>query len=177
MTSYYTVLTNLQCTNWRLYLSQHSTAITLTRLVLGSLLEQVLFSSELIYINNFIIISLNRLGGFIIAPDFDIKSLKINGMNISYMDRPAKDDQQPTLVFVHGFTNQKVVWIPLLRQLPSSWRIIAFDLPGHGESGFSEDFTYFPNTLVDLMHKVSDWKNIIVILYKLCNIAWSFMYM
>ena len=98
-------------------------------------------------------------------------------MNISYMDRPAKDDQQPTLVFVHGFTNQKVVWIPLLRQLPSSWRIIAFDLPGHGESGFSEDFTYFPNTLVDLMHKVSDWKNIIVILYKLCNIAWSFMYM
>ena len=93
-------------------------------------------------------------------------------MNISYMDRPAKDDRQPTLVFVHAFTNQKISWIPLLRQLPSTWRIVAFDLPGHGESGFSEDFTYSADKFVDLMHKVCDWKIVIVILYKLHNITW-----
>ena len=112
---------------------------------------------------------MNRFGGFIAAPGFDIKSLKINGINISYMDRPAKDDRQPTLVFVHGFTNQKISWIPLLRQLPSTWRIVAFDLPGHGESGFSEDCTYVLDTLADLMHEVSYWKIIIV---KLHNITW-----
>ena len=122
---------------------------------------------------------MSRLGGFIIAPGFDIKSLKIDDMNVSYMDRPAKDDRQPTLVFVHGFTNQKIGLIPLLRQLPSTWRIVAFDLPGHGESGFTEDFTYSAqmNRFVDIMHKVSDWKIIIVILYKLYNNAWSPKYM
>ena len=77
-------------------------------------------------------------------------------MNISYMERPAKDDNQPTLVFVHGITAQKLGWIPLLRQLPSSWRIIALDLPGHGESDFSEDLIYNQHTLVDIMHEVSD---------------------
>ena len=116
---------------------------------------------------------MNRFGGFIAAPGFDIKSLKINGINISCMDRPTKNDGQPTLVFVHGFTNQKISWILLLRQLQSIWRIVAFDLPGHGESGFFEDFTYFVDTLADLMHEVSDCKIIIVILYKLHNITWS----
>ena len=80
----------------------------------------------------------------------------IDGMNICYMDRPAKDDNQPTLVFIHGITSQKGGWIPLLRQLPSSWRIVALDLPGHGESDFSKDLTYNQHTFVDIMHKVSD---------------------
>ena len=79
----------------------------------------------------------------------------IDGMNISYMDRPAKDDNQPTLVFIHGITSQKLGWIPLLRQLPSTWRIVALDLPGHGESDFSEDLTYCIDLFVEILHKVS----------------------
>ena len=99
---------------------------------------------------------MNRLGVFIALPGSHIKSLMIDGMNISYMDRSGKDDNQPTLVFIHGITGQKLAWIPLLRQLPSSWRIIAFDLPGHGESDFSEDLTYHHYTFAAIMHKVSD---------------------
>ena len=98
----------------------------------------------------------NRYGGYIAAPGFDIQSVKIDGMNISYMDRPAKDDNQPTLVFIHGITGQKLGWIPLLRQLPSSWRIVALDLPGHGESDFSEDLTYCVDFFVEILHKVSE---------------------
>ena len=103
-----------------------------------------------------LLLFLNRFGSLIALPGSHIQSLMIDDMNISYMDRPAKDDNQPTLVFIHGITSQKVGWIPLLRQLPSSWRLVALDLPGHGESDFSEDLTYNQHTFVDIMHKVSD---------------------
>ena len=40
----------------------------------------------------------------------------------------------PLLVLVHGFTGSKENWLPLMRELSRSHRVIAVDLPGWGES-------------------------------------------
>lgn len=40
----------------------------------------------------------------------------------------------PLLVLVHGFTGGKENWLPLMRELSRSHRVIAVDLPGWGES-------------------------------------------
>jgi pimeloyl-ACP methyl ester carboxylesterase len=39
-----------------------------------------------------------------------------------------------TLVFLHGIGCSKAVWAPVLERLPQSWRLIAYDLRGAGQS-------------------------------------------
>lgn len=39
------------------------------------------------------------------------------------------------LVLLHGFTGRAANWRPLLPRLARQWRVIAIDLPGHGDSG------------------------------------------
>ncbi len=41
---------------------------------------------------------------------------------------------KPLLVLVHGFTGSKENWLPLMRELSKSYRVIAPDLPGWGDS-------------------------------------------
>jgi len=40
----------------------------------------------------------------------------------------------PTLGLVHGFTQTRHSWDPLLEALERGWRVLAFDAPGHGRS-------------------------------------------
>jgi pimeloyl-ACP methyl ester carboxylesterase len=42
--------------------------------------------------------------------------------------------QGPLIVLVHGYTGSKENWLPVMRQLARSHRVIAVDLPGWGES-------------------------------------------
>ena len=42
-----------------------------------------------------------------------IQSLTADGMEITYVAIPVKDDSQTTIVLLHGFTSQKLGWIPL----------------------------------------------------------------
>jgi len=46
------------------------------------------------------------------------------------------------VVFVHGFSNDRFVWEDLARALPERFRPIAYDLRGHGDSGWSLDCRY-----------------------------------
>ena len=49
----------------------------------------------------------------------------------------AADDPRPPLVLLHGLTFDRRIWAPAiaaLKALDPSRRIVAFDLPGHGES-------------------------------------------
>jgi len=39
---------------------------------------------------------------------------------------------QPTLVFLHGFAESREIWTDFTRDFPSSYRILALDLLGHG---------------------------------------------
>lgn len=57
----------------------------------------------------------------------------LDGLQISYMDRPGSD---PTIVCLHGNSLNKDAFADLINQdAVSANRIVAFDLPGHGESG------------------------------------------
>ena len=42
--------------------------------------------------------------------------------------------QGPDLVLVHGITESRRAWDPLLPRLTGSWRVVRVDLRGHGES-------------------------------------------
>lgn len=95
-----------------------------------------------------------RYGGYITLPGFSNGNVKVDNVDISYMERPASSEDEPTVVFVHGFTSQKLCWMPVIKFLPSSWRIVAIDLPGHGQSGLSESWNCSADGVVSLLHKV-----------------------
>jgi pimeloyl-ACP methyl ester carboxylesterase len=44
------------------------------------------------------------------------------------------DDPRPPLVFLHGLSFDRAMWAPVLERLDPERRVVAFDLPGHGES-------------------------------------------
>jgi len=50
----------------------------------------------------------------------------------------------PLLVLVHGFTGSKENWLPLMRELAKTHRVVAPDLPGWGESERKPDGDYGP---------------------------------
>ncbi|WP_210466648.1 alpha/beta fold hydrolase [Rufibacter roseolus] len=47
----------------------------------------------------------------------------------------------PALVFLHGFCESKDVWTDFTKPLVHQFRVIALDLPGHGESPGTQDFS------------------------------------
>ena len=52
-------------------------------------------------------------------------------------DLTGQDDERPALVLLHGLTFDRRLWGPArqeLRKLDPSRRVLALDLPGHGDS-------------------------------------------
>ena len=66
-------------------------------------------------------------------------SVSINGQTLSYLERPGEGE---TIVLVHGFGADKDNWIRFVRHIPKEYRVIAFDMPGHGDSDKTLDKTY-----------------------------------
>lgn len=63
-----------------------------------------------------------------------MKALRVStGADIAYYDSGAGE----TILFVHSFGHNKNMWSPQLTYfLEHDWRVIAVDLPGHGDSSF-----------------------------------------
>ena len=68
-----------------------------------------------------------------------LSSVNVNGHTMSYLERPGKGE---TIVLIHGFTANKDNWTRFVRYIPKEYRVIAFDLPGHGDSDKPVDQTY-----------------------------------
>jgi 3-oxoadipate enol-lactonase len=64
----------------------------------------------------------------------DAKIKEVNGTSISYYD----EGQGEPLVLLHGFCGSKDYWTKVIPLLAEDFRVIAFDLPGHGGSGLPE---------------------------------------
>lgn len=60
--------------------------------------------------------------------------MEINGRTIGYIDAAPDRNDLPVLVALHGFTGDCTTWMELATALLPSWRTIALDLPGHGET-------------------------------------------
>ena len=63
---------------------------------------------------------------------------------IAYLERSGDVE---SIVLLHGFAANKDNWLQFVRGLPRHYRIVSFDLPGHGDSGFSADCDYRPTVL------------------------------
>ena len=68
-----------------------------------------------------------------------LSSVNVNGHTMSYLERPGKGE---TIVLIHGFTGNKDVWNPFVRYIPREYRVVVFDMPGHGDNDKLLDKTY-----------------------------------
>ena len=65
-----------------------------------------------------------------IIPFKILKTDRHSNMAKTYIDTGAGD----TLVFLHGFCESKQVWVEFIKPLQQYYRILALDLPGHGDN-------------------------------------------
>jgi pimeloyl-ACP methyl ester carboxylesterase len=59
------------------------------------------------------------------------KKLNTSNTELSYFD----EGEGKPIVLIHGFAGGKLYWEKVIPDLACSYRVIALDLPGHGESG------------------------------------------
>lgn len=67
-----------------------------------------------------------------------VKTLQSNSYHFEYFE----GGKGPTVLFIHGFGAQKSSWIPYAKKLASKYKVIALDLPGHGNTPHIEGQTY-----------------------------------
>ena len=64
-----------------------------------------------------------------------------DGTTLAYDDlAPAGDADGPAVVLVHGITENRRGWDPIVDRLGDSHRIVRLDLRGHGESGMADRY-------------------------------------
>lgn len=81
--------------------------------------------------------------------------LQVNNITISYRDEGP--DDAPVIIFIHGFPFNKSMWCAQAEALKENYRVIAYDVRGHGNSDAgNEDFSIdlFTNDLISFMDKL-----------------------
>ncbi|WML39884.1 alpha/beta hydrolase [Neobacillus sp. OS1-2] len=63
------------------------------------------------------------------------KSVKLSDATIGYVDQGEGNP----IVLLHGFCGSSRYWEKVIPELSKSYRVIALDLPGHGESSMGKD--------------------------------------
>ncbi|HVN70917.1 MAG TPA: alpha/beta hydrolase [Desulfomonilia bacterium] len=66
-------------------------------------------------------------------------SINVDGYKMAYLERKGGGE---VIILLHGFGADKDVWDRFVRYMPKDYRVIAFDLPGHGESFKDNDKPY-----------------------------------
>jgi len=86
----------------------------------------------------------------------------INNLTVSYSDHGP--DDAPVIIFIHGFPFNKSMWDVQMAALKDNYRVIAYDIRGHGNSdpGIDDFFIeLFVNDLLRLMKKLGIEKSIL----------------
>src|ERR1700712_4743658 len=65
-----------------------------------------------------------------------------------HVDVLGREDA-PTVVLVHGWTCCREFWAPQLNTLAERYRLVAYDLRGHGRSGAPKEEDFSPEALAD----------------------------
>lgn len=67
----------------------------------------------------------------------------INGISLSVLETEgARNKSKPLLMMIHGFTGDNSVWLSLATLYKDNYHIVIPDLPGHGHTGFSDQWQY-----------------------------------
>jgi len=64
-------------------------------------------------------------------------SLTVNEITVSFTDQGP--DNAPTIIFIHGFPLNKTMWDKQVDVLKNDFRVITYDIRGHGESDAGND--------------------------------------
>lgn len=70
--------------------------------------------------------------------------------------RESGPQDAPALVLIHGFSHSLETFEPVSDQLDADWRIIRFDLPGHGLTGARADGVYTVDATVEQVSALLD---------------------
>lgn len=88
--------------------------------------------------------------------------IKVNNINVSYNDEGP--EESPIIIFIHGFPLNKSMWDNQAKALKDNYRVIAYDIRGHGNSDVgTSDFSIdlFVNDLLSFMDALNIEKTII----------------
>lgn len=66
-------------------------------------------------------------------------SVDIGEQRIAYLERAGDGE---TIVLIHGFGANKDNWVRFVRHIPQQYRVVCFDMPGHGDNSKLDDKTY-----------------------------------
>jgi len=89
-------------------------------------------------------------------------NITINNLTVSYSDHGP--DDAPVIIFIHGFPLNKSMWNIQVEALKENYRVIAYDIRGHGNSdpGIDEfSIELFVIDLLRLMEKLRIEKSIL----------------
>jgi len=67
-------------------------------------------------------------------------SIDIGEMNISLLQNNSPE--KPTIVMLHGFSSDKIVWSRFARFFTKHYNVIIPDFAGHGDTGFDKSWDY-----------------------------------
>lgn len=92
----------------------------------------------------------------------NIQNITINNISISYIDEGPIHNQ--TIILIHGFPLNKSMWDKQIEELMHNYRVIAYDIRGHGNSDAGDDdfsIELFVKDLLGLMDKLKVGKAIL----------------
>jgi 3-oxoadipate enol-lactonase len=88
--------------------------------------------------------------------------IKVNNIDVSYNDEGPKEAS--VIIFIHGFPLNKSMWNKQLKSLKEDYRVIAYDIRGHGSTDVGAiDFSIdlFVNDLLGFMDALKIEKTIV----------------
>jgi 3-oxoadipate enol-lactonase len=96
--------------------------------------------------------------------NYQEKNLTITTTNqtVSYIDEGLVN--APSIIFIHGFPLNKEMWNKQVVELKEDYRVIAYDIRGHGNSDAGDDdfsIELFVNDLLSLMDALKIDKTIL----------------
>ena len=83
-------------------------------------------------------------------------TVEIGGHRVHYLERRGEGPDTQTLVLIHGFAGDKNHWIRFVRFLPPGYRVLAPDLPAHGDNVLDPTVTYSITYLTDALSAFVD---------------------
>jgi len=89
-------------------------------------------------------------------------TITANNQTVSYIDEGSIN--APAIIFIHGFPLNKSMWNKQVAELKENYRVIAYDIRGHGNSDAGDnDFSIglFVNDLLSLMDAMKIDKTIL----------------
>ncbi|HHO76278.1 MAG TPA: alpha/beta hydrolase [Deltaproteobacteria bacterium] len=80
-------------------------------------------------------------------------SIEIDGEAIAYLERKGDGE---IIVLIHGFGANKDNWIRFVRHIPKQYRIVAFDMAGHGDNNRALEKTYSIDYITSIFAQAAD---------------------